>query len=321
MKAMKLVALAVCALVTVSAWAAADETDEAAGPKGITVDAAAQARFGVLVTTLKGSSVPNGVSTSARVLDPSTLLQLDSELAAAAVTFSTSMAEAQRTKRLYEEDRTASKRAVEVANAQAQGDLQKVNAARRQLAMEWGGGLANMRAQRRAELLRDLANAKAELVRVEVPSGVPVPASGVGIALRGDPSSEVYAGIVVGPLPMVDPRLQTRGIVVELKGDAAQLPIGQMLSAEVPAAARAAADATGVVLPRSALLRRDSRVWAYVQTGPSTFVRREVRDYRPVVSGWFVTSGFATGDRVVEAGAAALLGVESPAPAADTNTD
>lgn len=321
MKAMKLVALAVCALVTVSAWAAADENDEAAGPKVITVDAAAQERFGVLVTTLKGASVPNGVSTSARVLDPSPLLQLDSELASAAAAFAASISEEQRTRKLYEEDRTASKRAVEAAHVQAQADLQKLNGVRRQLAMEWGGGIANMRAQRRAELLRELANAKAELIRVEVPAGVPVPVSGVGISLRATDDSSVYAGIVVGPLPMVDPRLQTRGIVVELKGDAARLPIGQMLSAEVPAVARAAADATGVVLPRSALLRRDSRVWAYVQTGPATFVRREVRDYRPVVSGWFVTSGFAAGDRVVEAGAAALLGVESPAPAAATDTD
>jgi hypothetical protein len=107
-------------------------------------------------------------------------------------------------------------------------------------------------------------------------------------------------------------------VLVELKGDAAKLPIGQMLSAEVPAAEVAGSD--GVILPRAALLRRDARVWVYVQTAPTAFVRREVRDYRPVASGWFVAKGFSPGDRVVATGAAALLGVESPAhTGADTN--
>jgi hypothetical protein len=119
-------------------------------------------------------------------------------------------------------------------------------------------------------------------------------------------------------LPIADPRLQTRGVLVELKGDAAKLPIGQMLSAEVPTADVPGSD--GVILPRAALLRRDARVWVYVQTAPTAFVRREVRDFRPVISGWFVPKGFAPGDRVVATGAAALLGVESPAPA-DTDAD
>jgi hypothetical protein len=61
-------------------------------------------------------------------------------------------------------------------------------------------------------------------------------------------------------------------------------------------------------------------VWVYVQTAPTSFVRREVRDFRPGVSGWFVAKGFAPGDRVVATGAAALLGIESPA-AADAGTD
>jgi multidrug efflux pump subunit AcrA (membrane-fusion protein) len=106
-------------------------------------------------------------------------------------------------------------------------------------------------------------------------------------------------------------------VLVEVKGDAARLPIGQMLSAQVPVANDA--PVAGVILPRSALLRRDSGVWAYVQTAPNTFVRREVHNYHPVAAGWFVASGFAEGDRVVAGGAAALLGIESPAQAADTD--
>jgi hypothetical protein len=72
---------------------------------------------------------------------------------------------------------------------------------------------------------------------------------------------------------------------------------------------------SGVVLPRAALLRHDSRVWVYVQTGADTFVRKEVREYRPVPNGWFVAKGFAPGDHIVAAGNTALLDAESPGAA------
>jgi hypothetical protein len=337
MKVMMFAALATCLVMTTGA-PAADESDEGAagtpaagmpatgtpaGPKTITVDAAAQARFGVSIATLKGAAAPTGTATTARVLDPSPLLQLDSELAAAAASFAASRAEAQRMHKLFSEDRTVSARAVEAASVQEQADLQRVNAAHRQLALEWGGGVANLQAHRRADLLNELAGARAELVRVEVPTGALVPREGSSIEVRGNSAAEVFSGAVLGTLPMADPRLQTRGVLVELKGAAARLPIGQMLSAEIPAADAAGSD--GVILPRAALLRRDGRVWVYVQTAPTTFVRREVRDYRPVLSGWFVAKGFAPGDQVVATGAAALLGIESPGagqPAAgDANSD
>jgi hypothetical protein len=303
--------VATCLVVTTGALAA-DEPAEAAGPKAITVDAVAQARFGVIVATLKGVAAPTGIPTTARVLDPGPLLKLDSELAAAAAGFAASRAEALRTRKLFSEDRTVSARVVEAASAQEQADLQRVNAAHRELALEWGGGVADLQAHRRAELLDELAGAKAELVRVEIPTGSPIPRAGTSIEVRGNSASEVFAGTVLGTLPTADLRLQTRGVLVELKGDAAKLPIGQMLSAEVPGVEVAGVD--GVILPRAALLRRDSRVWVYVQTAPTAFVRREVRDFRPGLSGWFVAKGFAPGDRVVATGAAALLGVESPAP-------
>jgi hypothetical protein len=299
--------------------ARAGQLEEEATPKLITVDPAEQIRFGLAVIALKSAPAPNGTTTTARVLDPSTLLQLDSELASAAATFAASRAEAARTRKLFEQDRTASARAVEAANAQEQADLQRVNAARRQLALEWGGGLADLPAHLRAALLNELVAGKAALVRVEVPAGAPMPARRSTVEVRGSSESEIFGGAVLGSLPMADPRLQTRGVLVELKGAAARLPIGQMLTAEIPSTTDPPG-AMGVMLPRSALLRRGSRVWVYVQTGATTFIRREVRDYHPMLAGWFVPSGFAPGERVVTVGASALLGVESPAPA-DTDRD
>jgi hypothetical protein len=311
----------VWAILAASATVAAAEPNEtvttATGPRAITLEPAAQMRFGVLVTTLRAATAPRGVTTTARVLDPGRLLELDGDLSSAAATFAASRAEAIRTRKLYVADRTASARAVEAASAQEQADLQKVNAARRQLALEWGGGIADLTAHNRSQLLNELSRGHASVARVEIPAGVAMPGAGTSIELRGNSESEVFAARTLGSLPTADPRLQTRGMLVEVKGDAAKLPIGQMLSAQVPVANDA--PVAGVILPRSALLRRNSGVWAYVQTAPNTFVRREVHDYHPVAAGWFVASGFTEGDRVVAGGAAALLGIESPAPATDTD--
>jgi len=120
---------------------------------------------------------------------------------------------------------------------------------------------------------------------------------------------------VLGTLQAADPRLQTRGLLVELRGPEAKLAIGSMLLARIPGPEHA----TGVLLPRSALIRKDSKVWAYVQTAPTSFVRREVADYQPVEQGWFVASGFAPGDQLVTAGAASLFAIEEPAAAADSD--
>jgi hypothetical protein len=318
MKATVFGALAACLGLTTGA-VAADELVEGTGLKPIVVDTVAQTRLGVTIAVLKGAAAPSGITSTGRVLDPSTLLQADGELTAAAAGFAASRAEVDRTQKLYSEDRTVSRRAVEAAHVQAQADLQKVNAARRQLALEWGGGVADMLAHRRAELIDNLSHAKAELVRVEVPAGTPMPRAGSSLEVRGNTPADVFAGTVLGSMPLADPRLQTRGVLVEVKGDATRLPIGQMLSAEVPAAEVAGTD--GVVLPRGSLIRKDARIWVYVQTAPTTFVRRQVRDYKPISTGWFVAKGFVPGDRVVASGAAALLGVESPAPPADTDKD
>jgi hypothetical protein len=314
-----LVAVGIAALAGAQQPAAGPASTSASAPgapRAITLEPAAQMRFGLAVASLQGAPAPSGTTTTARVLDPTSLLQLDGELAAAAATFAASRAEAVRTRKLFAENRTASARAVEAAGAQAQADLQRVNAARRQLALEWGGGLANLPAHVRAELLNQLAAGKAELVRVEVPAGTPIPATRSTIEIHGNPETEVFGGSVLGTLPTADPRLQTLGILVELKGAASRLPIGQMLTAEIPTATDPPG-AMGVMVPRSALVRRESRVWVYVQTAPSVFVRREVRNYHPVLAGWFVPSGFTPGERVVTVGAAALLGVET----ADTGQD
>src|SRR5439155_956137 len=106
-------------------------------------------------TELVGARVaqtPAGLASTARVLDPGPLIQLDADLAAASASLAASRAEAGRTRKLYAQDRTASARALEAAEAQAQADLQRVNGAQRRLLLEWGDGVARLAARRRAAL-------------------------------------------------------------------------------------------------------------------------------------------------------------------------
>ncbi len=290
-------------------------TAGAAGEPGtVTLDATQQSRLGVVAETLSAAAAPAGSASIARVLDPGPLLALDSELAAASASFQASRAEAERTRKLFMEDRTASARAVEAANSQALADQQRVESARRRIVLEWGDGVANLTPARRSALLNDLARVRAELIRVELPLGVSPPKNGSSLEVRLNPDSPALESVVLGTLPAADPRLQTRGVLVEIKGDQANLAIGRMLTARVPATD---GQTRGVVLPRGALLRKDSKVWAYVQTAPTTFIRREVSEYQPLADGWFVRKDFAAGDRIVAAGAAALFAIEAPAAAAD----
>ena len=305
---MRIVRFLAVSLITSLALAAEDE------PRPVKLDAPQQSRLGVVVVALSAAKRPAGVATVARVLDPGPLLALDGELASAQASLIASGAEANRTRKLFDEDRMASARSLETANAQARADQEKVDSASRRLLLEWGDGVAALPRAKRSELLNDLARVRAELIRVELPVGVAAPKNGQRIAVRAASDGTAFSAVVLGTLPAADPRLQTRGLLAELQGAEATLPIGRMLTATLPAEVPASG---GVLLPRGALLRKDAKVWAYVQTGPGSFSRREVVGYEPVSDGWFVRSGFAPGDRVVTAGAASLLAIESPADAGD----
>jgi hypothetical protein len=282
-------------------------------PHEVTLAAAEQTRLGVVVGTLAVTAAPAGTLTTARVLDPGPLLALHSELSAALASLAASRAEAERTRKLFAEDRTASERAVEAAAAQAMADQERVDSGRRRIALEWGDGIANLSTAQRSALLNEVAAARAGLVRVELPVGADAPPARATIDVQLGADSPVLHATVLGTLPTADARLQTWGVLAELRGRDAAVPIGRMLIARLPAAG----PANGVVLPRSALLRKDSRIWAYVQTAPTRFVRREVTGYEPMSGGWLVHKGFSPGERVVTGGAAALLAIEAPAVAAD----
>ena len=64
------------------------------------------------------------------------------------------------------------------------------------------------------------------------------------------------------------------------------------------------------MLFRSALVRVGGKTYAYVQTSPDQFVRKEVPLDAPEAGGYFTSGNFAPGDKLVVTGAQTLLSEE-----------
>ena len=73
------------------------------------------------------------------------------------------------------------------------------------------------------------------------------------------------------------------------------------------------AAATGVEIPRSAVVRFGGSTWVYVEKEEGEFTRRLVPLDAPTQAGWFVASDLKAGDRVVTVGGSTLLSEEAKA--------
>jgi hypothetical protein len=274
----------------------------AAESSRVEVDAATQKRLGVTTAPLAAAQHRVTVSGFARVLDPVPLATLDGDLVTAATAAAASRAEAARTKALAAADATVSLKVAQAAQAQAAADAAKLTLLRRRVGLEWGPVFAGDAA--RARLLADLTAGRAALVRVDAPMGV----AGAGSALMQLAGGETVNVRVLGPARTADPRVQTGGLMGVVSGPvAARLGIG--MSAPVTLSGGNAS--TGVVVPRSALIRTAGKTFAYVRTDATHFERRPLIAPTPQDEGLFSARGFSPGQAVVVSGAAALFAAEN----------
>jgi hypothetical protein len=240
----------------------------------------------------------------AKVLDPAPLIQTDSDLATAVAAAQASHAQAARARALGASDHSMAAKDVEAAVSQARQDALKVSLLRRQLALAWGPGVARLGDAARSRLVADLASGAAALVHVDTHNDDGQAGARFVKVDIGDGS---VRGVVIGPARIAEPRLQSSGLIVEVRGaDAMLLSVGLTQSAHIESSTRH----SGVVLPRSAVVRFRGSDWAYVRTGPEVFERRLVRDPAPEEQGLFVAEGFAGGEEVVIGGAQALFAAE-----------
>ncbi len=272
----------------------------------VKLDAATQTRLGVAVAPLAAERRAAVVTGFARVLDPSPLAQLDSDIAVAAIAAEASRAEAVRARALNAADATVSTRVAEAAEAAARGDAAKLALLRRRLGLEWGPTFQRMSDAARSRLVAGLAGGTSALVRIDVAGFAALNAASADLDLG--PAGRARATIL-GPARTTDPRLQSTGLIGLVTGAQARLLATGFAA---PASLAGGASVQGVVLPRSALLRNEGRTLVYVRKDPGSFELRAAEGGVPIPSGLFVPRGFAPGEAVVVQGASALHAAQNP---------
>ena len=267
------------------------------------IDRETQARLGLREAPLAAARHTGGGTGFARGIDLTPLATLESDLAVARAAAVASSAEAKRTTALARADATVSRKVAEAAAAQARGDLAKVALLRRRVGLEWGAAFAAMSDARRSALVAAAASGRTALVRIDL----------IGVGQQAGTTAELDLGprgrlraTILGPARGGDPRATSPGLLALVNGPAAAW-VG--VGTPIPAAFTGTG-ASGVVIPREALLRTAGQTFAYVRRGPDQFERRPIVDGVSEATGLFAPRDFRPGEAVVVSGAAKLFAAE-----------
>ncbi len=213
--------------------------------------------------------------------------------------------EYQRLKTLFAQGQNASAKALESAQAAMQRDQIALQTAEAQLVTAWGKSIVEQ--PDLAAFVASLARLECVVVRLDLPAGDSVSEAPVGAQLVLPGTNAPLAARFLGRATTTDPQVQGAGFLFAATNATARLAPGLALTGllQLPGA-----PLHGVVVPNAAIVRAAERAWVYVQTGDTTFERRELALDQPVAGGWFVTSGLAPADRLVVTGAQTLLSEE-----------
>ena len=273
----------------------------------VTLSHEQQAHIGIKTEMLAPITRVPEVTAYGVILDPAPLAALDAQLIAARATLDASRAEYARAKLLHSEKQNVSLKDFQTAQVKFQSDQAQFNLLGQRLADEWGGAVAAMAPAARAELVDASIKRATAIVRVSLPPGQSLAQS----PARAETTILGYfrslAAQSIWFAPTVDPNLQGQGFMLRVEAQGFPFRPGAAATARLESSA---ASERGVVVPSAAVVRMGDASWAYVQTAPTRFERRAIPMRAPVAEGWFVSGGFAAGDRVVVTGAQALLSEE-----------
>lgn len=269
----------------------------------LTIETNLQQTIGLQVGALELAKLNPELRAYGHVLDPSGLASLTGELLTAQAAQRASEAELKRTKTLAAQN-NASEKAVQAAEAAAAHDQAQLQSVRLRLLSSWGTSLAQR--SDLPDLVQALGSLSTALVELELPAAEAL--SGMPTAARlytlNDETNAIEAQLL-GPAPSVDPQMQGHGFLLQVTPNAGLVP-GAALTGylSLPGEPR-----SGVLLPRSAVVRFDGSTWVYLQVSDDTFKRESVSLETPLAGGWFLR-GLQPKDKVVTVGAQQLLSEE-----------
>jgi hypothetical protein len=221
-----------------------------------------------------------------------------------------SAAEAQyrRTSRLYAEQKNASLRDLQTAQASYLADKSQLEALEQQLRNSWGEEVAQMDPLGRSRLVSALVDRREAMARVTAPIGNQLDDAPrvAEIAVLGHEAQPLKARAVYAA-PTVVPTFQGQTFLVLIA--AADFPItpGTAVSARIPISGTFE---QGVMVPRSAIVRYAGNEWIYRELDGDRFVRLEISPAEITDRGYFVTENLAPGTPIVVTGAQTLLSEE-----------
>jgi hypothetical protein len=274
------------------------------GQTFVKLDKAARQHAGLKTAPLEGASLKPEVKAYGHVLDPTPLATQIVQIATARAALESSTKEFDRLKILHAQDQNVSTRALEQAEAAVQRDRIALDAAQLQLVAGWGRSIASQ--PDLPGFVQSLATQDSALVRVDLPLGQALQATpnAARLAALTAPDSPLEAQWL-GPAATADPQTQGQGFLCLLRGN--PLPPGVAVVAWLSTAGE---EASGVIVPRSAIVRHAGAAFVYVQVSDELFVRQEIKLDHPLERGWFVEGGVKPGEKAVILGAQQLLSEE-----------
>ncbi|OHV88769.1 hypothetical protein [Mesorhizobium sp. ORS 3428] len=286
----------------------------------VTLDDATQKRSGIQTDPLVATKRQDEKTAYGSVLDLQPLIDLQARYRAAAADVASAQAalevsaqEAERNRVLFRDHINISQKTLQAAQASWSADKAKLQSAQASLEgvrasalQQFGPQLAALVAGKDTELA-GLLDGQDMMLRIVVPVAEGSTWIPQQISFDGGAKGRLAARLVSAS-PQSDPIAE--GLTFLYRAPAS-LPVGSKVIAFLPTDQQ---PASGIVIPRTAVLWFGGQPWAYVQQGNDRFVRRPVDDRSPYDGGYFVAAGFAAGERVVTRGAELLLSEEQRPP-------
>jgi hypothetical protein len=281
---------------------------DAAGNVVIAIGPAAQKEVGITTEILKPAVLPIEVEAYGFVLDPAPLSKLNADLTSAQASLDASSAQYRRTRSLYAEQKNASLRDLQNAEAAYLNDKARVEALEQQLLDAWGRQIAQIDSRARGEFVSELIDRREAIGRVTAPIGEALDSSrrGAAVFVLGHEQQPLHAEAVY-EAPTISQQMQGQTFLLLVATQDFPVRPGTALSARLPTSGRSE---QGVMVPRAAVVRFADKEWIYRELAGDRFVRREIVPAQVVAEGYFVTENLTPGTRLVVTGAQTLLSEE-----------
>lgn len=286
----------------------------------VRVSGESQRASGIVTTGLAAARSEAAAEVYGVVLNPQPLLDLRSRYLIAAAEArglsalsANSRAEFERLKKLFDDDRNISERALLSAESQWQGNQARLAAAERSVAMllddlrvNWGPLLARWAGEANSAALDALATQRASLILMTLPHELQTAASRAALTVApASLRSSQQPARFVSASPQTDAALS--GTTYLYTTEDPGLRTGMRLVGQMKLGGK---PRDGVIVPTTAVIWHGGKAWAYIKEDEDRFERRPLSTSQEIGNGWFAGEGFEAGDPVVVSGAQLLLSEE-----------